>query len=218
MQPDAQKRLRAASAIVFQRRGDQRAQAVQQANGFPFRLNAVRGERQAGSHSHRDSGQGQRAVRQRAQQVDEHQVPAQLLRQRDAPVHGVEIALYRRAEEQLVLRLQVALGIDVAGGIHARALRRQLPMLVPHLGIDVAGGIHARGEVRLGRDVGLDDGGAEQLVDALAFFAQDGVLVEGLAEHVRRVLAQSALLRSSPTVAEVPTQISPSPGDSCRGT
>ena len=58
------------------------------------------------------------------------------------------------------------------------------------LGIGVADGTHALGEVRLGRDPGLDDGGAEQPVDALAFFAQDDVLVEDLAEHIRRVLAQ----------------------------
>ena len=166
MQPHAQKRLRLAAFVALPRGGDQRAQAVQQAHRLSLRLIAVRGERQAGAQLAPDFGKRQRPRPQRSQQVHEHLVPAQLLGQRDAPLLGVEIARDGRAEEQLVLRLQVALRIGVAGGIHAL------------------------GEVRLGRDVGLDDGGAEQLVDALAFFAQDGVFVEGLAEHVRRVLAQ----------------------------
>ena len=47
-----------------------------------------------------DDWERQRAWRQRSQQVHAHQVPPQLLSLRDAPIHGVEIALNRRAEEQ----------------------------------------------------------------------------------------------------------------------
>ena len=166
MQAQAQKRLRAAGAVVFPGGGDQRAQGVQQANGFALGPCAFRRKRQARPHPRHHIHERQRAVRHGAQQVHEHQVFAQLGCEGDAPTVRLPIAFDCGAEEQLVLRLQVSLGVRVVGRI---------------------GGFREAG---LRRQMALDDRTAEHVVDALAFFRNDGSGVEALAEQTGDVIAE----------------------------
>lgn len=166
MEADLQKRQKPARLLASfppTRHGDQGAQPAEHRERL-----APGGDRQASAEAIRDLRDRQGSPVEHPEQVDERGVLAQAVGQRDAPAFRLEAALDGHAEEQLVQRTNVVL--------------RRLPPTVEN--VRKVGARH---------EVPADQRAAEEFVDALPGFADDGTPLERLIEDPGHVLPQLRL-------------------------